>query len=134
MSDWNEKIIKEFRENGGKVGGHFENSTLVLLHTTGARSGQRRVNPLMCLPDGDRYVVVASKAGAPTNPDWYHNILADPNVTVEFGPETFEATARIAEEPERTELYARMEALSDAFSEYKKISGRVIPVVVLERT
>ena len=133
MSSWNEKIIKEFRENEGRVGGHFENTTLALLHTIGAKSGLPRVNPLMCLQDGDRYVVVASKAGAPTNPDWYHNILADPNVTVEFGAEKFQAIARIAEEPERSELYAKMEAISEGFTEYKQMSGRVIPVIVLER-
>ena len=133
MSDWNAKIIKEFRENDGKVGGHFENSTLLLLHTTGAKSGKPRINPLMCLQDGDRYVVVASKGGAPTHPDWHYNILANADVTVELGTEKFEATATLAEEPERTELYAKMEALADAFTEYKKTSGRVIPVVVLKR-
>ena len=133
MSDWNEKIIKEFRENGGKVGGHFENATLALLHTTGAKSGEERINPLMCIVDDERYIVVASKGGAPTNPDWYYNVLADPNVTVEYGTETFEATATPAEEPQRTELYSKMEAISSGFTEYKENTDRVIPVVVLER-
>ncbi|KAA3642822.1 MAG: nitroreductase family deazaflavin-dependent oxidoreductase [Chloroflexi bacterium] len=133
MSDWNVKIIKEFRENDGKVGGHFANATLALLHTTGAKSGEERINPLMCIIDGDRYVVVASKGGADTHPDWYYNVLANPNVTVEYGTETFEALATPAEEPERTELYTKVEAVASAFTDYKNGTDRVIPVVILER-
>ena len=130
---FNELIIKEFRENAGRVGGQFEHVRLALVHTIGAKSGARRVNPLECMVDGDRYVVIASYAGSTTHPDWYHNMLANPLVTVEYGAEKFEATARMAEEPERSELYARMEAISPDFIGYKKMSGRVIPVVQLER-
>ncbi|MEQ8677218.1 MAG: nitroreductase family deazaflavin-dependent oxidoreductase [Aggregatilineales bacterium] len=133
MSDWNDKIIAEFRANDGKVGGHFEGYTLLLLHTTGAKSGKERVNPLMCYADGDRYVVVASKAGAPSHPDWYHNIVAHPEVSVEVGTEHFDALATIADEPERTELYSKMESISSGFTEYKNKADRVIPVIILTR-
>ncbi len=131
MSDWNTAIIKEFRENEGKVGGPFEGATLLLLHTTGAKSGAERVNPMMYYRDGDRYVVVASKAGAPSNPDWYHNLVAHPDVSVEAGTDQFEAVAKVADEPERTELYSKMEAISSGFTEYKNKTERVIPVVII---
>lgn len=133
MSDWNKQIIEEFRANEGRVGGHFANTTLLLLHTTGARSGKERVNPLVTFEDDGRLVVVASKGGAPTNPDWYYNLLANPLVEVEYGTERFQARASIVPEPERTELYARMEKELASFSEYKKRAGRVIPVVALTR-
>ena len=132
MSNWNENIIKEFRENKGKVSGKFDNVTLALLHTIGAKSGETRINPLICLPDDNRYLVVASKGGASTHPDWYHNILANPDVTVEFGTNKFEATAIPAEEPERTDLYTKMESFFNGFSEYKTMTERVIPIVVLQ--
>ena len=99
MSDWNKQIIEEFRANDGRVGGHFANNTLVLLHTTGAKSGQERVNPLVTFEDGDRLVVVASKGGAPSHPDWYYNILANPEVSVEYGTEQFQAQADLTSEP-----------------------------------
>ncbi len=133
MSDRNKKIIEEFRANGGKVGGYFANSTLLLLHTTGAKSGKPRVNPLVTFEDGDRLVVVASKGGAPSHPHWYHNILANPVVKVEYGTETFQARASVTEEPERTKLYEKMEKTLSTFSEYKKKAGRVIPVITLTR-
>jgi deazaflavin-dependent oxidoreductase (nitroreductase family) len=133
VSDWNKKIIEEFRANDGKVGVHFVNNTLLLLHTTGAKSGKERVNPLVTFEDGDRLVVVASKGGGPSNPDWYYNILANPEVTVEYGTEKFPARATITSEPERTELYEKMESKMAAFSEYKVKAGRVIPVVTLSR-
>ena len=133
MSSWNKQIIEEFRANDGKVGGHFANNTLLLLHTTGAKSGKERVNPLVTFEDGDRLVIVASKGGAPSNPDWYYNILANPEVTVEYGTEKFPARATITSEPERTELYEKMESKMAAFSEYKVKAGRVIPVVTLSR-
>lgn len=129
----NEAIIKEFRENDGKVGGVFANMSLLLLHTTGAKSGKARVNPLARLADSDRLVVIASKGGAPTSPDWYHNIVANPEVRVELGTEEFEATAKIAEEPERTQLYEKMVALNAGFGEYLSKTTRVIPVVILTR-
>src|SRR5690242_1675034 len=92
-NDFNATIIADFRANGGKVGPPFEGAPMVLLHTTGAKSGKERVNPLVYTTDGDRFVIIASKAGAPTNPDWYHNIKANPTVTLEVGEETFEAQA-----------------------------------------
>jgi deazaflavin-dependent oxidoreductase (nitroreductase family) len=133
MSDMNQKIIEEFRANDGKVGGFFDNNTLLLLHTTGAKSGKEHVNPLATFEDGERLVVVASKGGAPSHPDWYHNIVANPIVEVEYGKETFKAHASITEEPERTRLYGIMETEMAAFTEYKQKAGRVIPVVTLSR-
>lgn len=133
MSSRNKQIIEEFRANGGKVSGYFAKNTLLLLHTTGAKSGKERVNPLVTFEDDGRLVVVASKGGAPSHPDWYYNILANPVVEVEYGTEKFKARATIAEEPERSELYKRMENELAAFSEYKVRAGRVIPVVTLSR-
>jgi deazaflavin-dependent oxidoreductase (nitroreductase family) len=130
--DWNASIIREFRENEGRVGGMFEGAPLLLLHTTGAKSGIERVNPLMYLPDDDRYVVIASKGGAPTNPDWYHNVIANPEVSIEIGTATVSARARVAEGEERDQLYARQAALRPQFAEYQANTDRVIPVVVLE--
>ncbi|MCJ7703466.1 MAG: nitroreductase family deazaflavin-dependent oxidoreductase [Anaerolineales bacterium] len=132
-NDWNKKIIKEFRANEGKVGGRFENMTLVLLHTTGAKSGLGRINPLVCMPDGDRIIVCASKGGAPSNPDWYYNLVSNPEVVVEYGTEEFKAKATVTEEPERTELYAKMTAMAPFFAEYQEKATRVIPVVALSR-
>ena len=106
-NDWNQKVIEEFRANGGKVGGMFEGMPLLLLHTIGAKSQQERINPVACMQDGDRYMVFASKGGAPTNPDWYYNLIAQPLVTVEVGTEKFQARATVAEEPERTRSIAR---------------------------
>jgi deazaflavin-dependent oxidoreductase (nitroreductase family) len=133
MSDWNKQIIEEFRTNDGKVGGHFANNTLVLLHTTGAKSGKERINPLVTFEDGDRLVVVASKGGAPSHPDWYYNVVANPVVSVEYGTEEFQARATVTEEPERTELYEKMEKTFASFSSYKEKAGRVIPVITLTR-
>jgi deazaflavin-dependent oxidoreductase (nitroreductase family) len=132
-SDWNQQIIAEFRANGGKVGGQFDGSPILLLTTTGARTGNRHTTPMMYLPDGDRIFVFASKAGAPTNPDWYHNLVANPAVTVELGTETFDAFARPTESDERNEIYARQATLYPGFSEYEEKTTRVIPVVELTR-
>ncbi len=131
MSDFNEKVIEEFRENEGKVGGYFEGANLLLLHTTGAKSGLERVNPLMYLPDDHRYIIIASKAGAPSNPDWYYNILANPEVTVEVGTEQLQAQATVADEPERSELYEKMVAVAPGFDEYREKTDRTIPVIIL---
>jgi len=133
MSNWNKQIIEEFRANDGKVGGHFANTTLLLLHTAGAKSGKEHVNPLVTFEDDGRLVIVASKGGAPSHPDWYYNILANPMVEVEYGTEKFKARASVTEEPERTELYERMENELASFKEYKKKAGRVIPVLTLSR-
>ncbi|MEV6325177.1 nitroreductase family deazaflavin-dependent oxidoreductase [Nocardia sp. NPDC051787] len=130
--DWNTRIIEEFRANQGKVGGPFAGRELLLLTTTGARSGLARTNPLAFIRDGDDIVVIASKAGAPTNPDWFHNIRANPEVTLEIGTETVRATAiRITEGPERDRLYAAMVEVMPGFAEYQEKTDRVIPVVKL---
>ena len=136
MSDVNERnklIIQEFRANGGKVGGFFEGKSLLLLHTKGAKSGQERINPVACITDGDRWVVIASKGGAPTNPDWYYNLLANPELTIEVGTETHQVHAQVVSEPERTRLYTRMTEMMPGFGDYQKKTTRVIPVVVLTR-
>lgn len=134
VNDWNASIIKEFRANGGKVGGPFEGGTLLLLHTTGAKSGKERINPLAYTKDGDRFVIIASKGGAPTNPDWYYNIVANPSVTLEVGTEQFPARATVLEEPERTRVFEQMAAQMPGFAEYQRNTTRTIPVVVLERS
>jgi len=132
-TDWNSKIIAEFRANGGRVGGQFEGAPLLLLHTTGARSGQQRVSPVMYLPDGERMVIFASKAGAPTNPAWYHNLLANPTVTIEVGSETVDATAVVTTGGERERLFDRQAGLHPQFAEYAQKTTRQIPVIALER-
>ena len=134
FNDWNRKIIDEFRANGGKVGGMFEGKTLLLLHSKGAKSQLERINPLAYVRDGGMFVVIASKAGAPTNPDWYHNIVAAPDITVEVGTETFQAHATIAEEPERTRLYNKMVEVMPNFDDYRRKTTRKIPVIVLTPT
>ena len=133
VNEWNKKVIAEFRANEGKVGGSFEGKTLLLLHTIGAKSQQERINPVACVMDGDRLAVIASKAGAPTHPDWYYNVVANPRVTVEVGTETFQAKATVAEEPERTRLYNQMVEVMPGFDDYRRKTTRVIPVIVLER-
>jgi deazaflavin-dependent oxidoreductase (nitroreductase family) len=129
----NQGIIQEFRANGGKVGGPFAGKSLLLLHTIGAKSGEARINPVACIRDGDRMVVIASKGGAPTNPDWYYNVRANPLVTVETGSEQFQAQATFAVEPERTRLYDKMVAMMPGFAEYQSKTTRVIPVIILTR-
>lgn len=131
VNDWNQKVIEEFRANEGRVGGNFEGKTLLLLHTTGAKSQQERINPVACIRDGDRLVVVASKAGAPTHPDWYYNVVANPLVTVEVGTEKIQVRASVAEEPERTRLFEKMIEVMPGFDEYRRKTTRVIPVIVL---
>ncbi len=129
----NKAIIEEFRANAGKVGGPFAGKTLLLLHTTGAKTGRERVNPVAYVLDGDRYVIIASKGGAPTNPGWFHNLLANPLVSVELGTEQFTARAMVAIEPQRTRLYNKMIAMMPAFAEYQQRTTRVIPVIILNR-
>ncbi len=132
MGDWNTKIIEEFRANGGKVGGQFAGAPLLLLTTTGARSGQLRTNPLMYLPDSERYVIFGSKAGAPTNPDWYHNLVANPEATVEVGTDKHRVRAVMTHGSERDDLYARQSELYPGFAEYQAKTARKIPVIALE--
>ncbi|MGB0385923.1 MAG: nitroreductase family deazaflavin-dependent oxidoreductase [Ardenticatenaceae bacterium] len=133
VNDFNKQVIAEFRANEGKVGGYFANSTLLLLHTIGAKSGLERVNPLICAEDNNRLVIVASKGGAPSHPDWYYNLVANPEVTVEYRAEQFRVQATVTEEPERTRLYKKMEALFPGFTEYEKKTTRIIPVMTLTR-
>lgn len=131
INDRNKHIIDEFRANHGKVGGRFEGKTLLLLHTHGAKSGKERINPTAYVRDGDRLVVIASKGGADTNPDWYYNVLANPQVNVEVGTDKFRAHATVAEEPERTRLYNKMVEVMPGFDDYRRKTTRVIPVIIL---
>jgi deazaflavin-dependent oxidoreductase (nitroreductase family) len=132
--DFNQDIIDQFRANNGTmIEGMFKGAPLLLLNTTGAKSGQPRINPLAYTRDGDRYVIIASKGGAPTSPDWFHNVVANPEVVVEVGPERFPARASVAEGAERDRLYAAQAALMPGFAEYEKKTTRRIPVIVLER-
>jgi deazaflavin-dependent oxidoreductase (nitroreductase family) len=134
-NDWNRKIIEEFRTNGGKVGGMFEGAPLLLLHTTGAKSGLERVHPLMYQQVGDELAVFASKAGAPTNPDWFYNLRAHPDAEIEVGAETVPVRARVAEGDEADRIWERQKQLFPNFAEYEKTAGgRKIPVVLLART
>ncbi len=133
MSDWNANIIDEFRGNEGRVGGMFEGAPLLLLHHTGAKSGTERVTPLMYQDLGDQLAVFASKAGATTNPDWYHNLIANPDTTVEGGTDTNPVTARVAEGGERDGIWAKQKIDRPQFAEYEVTAeGRQIPVIVLE--
>jgi deazaflavin-dependent oxidoreductase (nitroreductase family) len=131
-NNWNEGIIKEFRANEGKVGGMFQGTPLLLLHHTGARSGRIRVNPLAYQADGARFIVFASKGGAPTNPDWYHNLRANPEAAVEVGTRTVPVRARVAGAEERERIWSRQKELMPGFAEYEKKTSRTIPVIILE--
>jgi len=154
VNDWNAQMIVEFRENDGKLGGPFAGAPVLLLTTTGAKSGQQRVNPMMYLAEaglpvsenqqsssglrvssggGDRIYVFASKAGAPTNPDWYHNLVANPQVTVERGTEKYEAVATPLAGAERDRIYAIQAERYPGFAEYQEKTTRTIPVVALDR-
>ncbi|MGW5723903.1 nitroreductase family deazaflavin-dependent oxidoreductase [Amycolatopsis sp. NPDC003865] len=134
MNAFNNQVVEEFRANAGVVGGMFEGKNVLLLTTIGAKSGQARLSPLVYTRDGDRYVIAASMGGAPKNPAWFHNLVANPKVTVEVGTEKFEATATVIEDrAERDRLYAGMVAHAEGFADYEKKTTRVIPIVVLER-
>jgi deazaflavin-dependent oxidoreductase (nitroreductase family) len=136
MRDWqafNEGVVEAFRANGGMVPGRWTNQPLLLLTTIGARSGLPQTTPLLYSTDGDRYVVIASKGGEPTHPDWYHNLLAHPEATVEVGSESFAVRAQVAEGAERRRLFDQQAALMPFFAEYERTTAREIPVVVLVR-
>ena len=133
MTGWNDNIIEEFRANDGKVGGPFEGAPLLLLHSVGAKTGTTRVNPVMYQKVGDSFAVFASKGGAPTNPDWYHNLVAHPRSTVEVGAETIEVVARVAEGDERERIWAKQKTAYTGFAEYEQRTAREIPVIILER-
>ena len=132
-NDYNQALIEEFRANGGKVNGQFAGASLVLLTTTGAKSGKERTNPLVYFKDGDHIIIVASKGGAPTNPDWYYNILAHPDVTLEIGTERFQAHAVVAEDAERDRIFAAVSQSNPGFAQYQQQTTRKIPIVILER-
>jgi deazaflavin-dependent oxidoreductase (nitroreductase family) len=133
-TDFNGKIIAEFRANGGIVGGPFANSNMLLLHHTGANTGTERVSPLGYQRLGESFAVFASKAGAPTNPAWYHNLIAHPDTTIEVGDETLRVRARVAEPAERDVIWERQKERVPQFAEYERTAApRKIPVVVLDR-
>ncbi|TDC98572.1 nitroreductase family deazaflavin-dependent oxidoreductase [Nonomuraea deserti] len=134
MNDFNQQVIDEFRANEGRVGGMFDKAHLLLLTTTGAKSGKHTTTPLMYLPDGDRHVVIASAGGADKHPAWYHNLRATPKATIEVGTDTFEAGAVAVEGEERDQLYARMVAQAPQFAEYEAKTARRIPVIALVRS
>lgn len=131
VSDWNRKVVEEFRANEGRVGGPFEGAPVLLLHTWGRKTGTERVNPMMYLVRDGRTFVFASKAGAPVNPDWYLNLVTNPQVTVELGTQVFPATAVPVTGPERDEIYAEQARRYPGFAEYQASTDRVIPVVEL---
>ena len=132
-NDWNKQIIEEFHANGGKVGGQFAGANLLLLHTRGAKSNQPRINPLAYFKNGDNFVIIASKGGAPSNPDWYYNLLAHPDVTLEVGTEQFKAQATVPEREERDRIFANVVKQAPGYGEYQQNNPRIIPVVILKR-
>lgn len=132
QNDWNTKIIEEFRANDGKVGGPFQGAPLLLLHTTGAKSGREHVTPVMYRAVTGGYAVFASKAGAPSNPAWYHNLVANPSVQAEIGTQTLRLTARVADDVEREPIWSAHKREYPGFQEYEEKTSRQIPVVILE--
>jgi len=133
VNDFNSQMIEEFRANHGQLGGRFSGGTMLLLHHKGAKSGTERVNPLAYMPLDDGWAIFASKAGAPTNPDWYHNLKAHPDVSVEVGDETIPVHARVAEGDEREHIWTKQKERMPGFADYEQKSSREIPVIILER-
>jgi deazaflavin-dependent oxidoreductase (nitroreductase family) len=131
MSDFNRKVIDEFRANEGKVGGPFEGAPVLLLTSTGAKSGEQRTTPVVYQQDGERMVIFASKAGAPENPAWFHNLRANPSATVEVGPDTVEVEAVVTDGDERERLFSKQKELMPQFADYEQKTTRQIPVVAL---
>src|SRR5579883_736719 len=131
--EWNRQIIEEFRATGGKPGGYFAGVHVLLLHTRGARSNEPHITPVVYLKDGDTFVIIASKHGAHTNPDWYYNLLAHPDVTLEVGTEQFKAHATVPERSERDRIFADAVKQLPRFGEDQQNTARIIPVVLLER-
>ena len=129
MSDWNAGVIAEFRKNRGKVGGQFEGAPLLLINHTGARTGRARTNPVMYLKDGHRFLVFASKGGADTNPDWYHNLKKHPEVSIEVGGEKIDVRAEEITGAERDRLYAKQASLYPQFAQYQRKTRRTIPII-----
>jgi deazaflavin-dependent oxidoreductase (nitroreductase family) len=132
--DWNSKVIAEFRANEGKVGGRFAGAPMILVHHFGAKSGVERVNPMVYFPDGNRMLIIASAAGSPRNPDWYHNLKAYPRVPVEVGTETFPVVVEELPPAERDEKWAAITAVMPGFADYQAKVSRVIPVLALTRS
>lgn len=130
-ADFNAKVIEEFRANHGRVGGPFEGLPILLVHHTGARSGMQRINPVAYHRDGERYVIFASKAGAPSNPGWYHNLIAHPDTTIEVGDQTLRVHASEAVGEERDRLYADQAERIPQFADYAQKTSRTIPVILL---
>ena len=133
VNDFNTQIIEEFRANGGKLGGGFEGASMLLLHHKGAKTGAERVNPVAYRPVGDSLAIFASKAGAPTNPDWYYNLRAHPETTVEVGSETIAVVARVPDDAERAPIWEAQKRDVPGFADYEKQTTRQIPVVILDR-
>ena len=133
INDFNQSIIDEFRANDGKVGGQFEGANLLLLHTTGAKSGQQRVNPLAYFDIDGRLIIIGSFAGAPVNPAWVHNLRANPQAHVEVGTDAFDVTAHELPSAERDELFPKITAVAPGFAEYQSKTSRVIPLFELQR-
>jgi len=131
--DWNKGVIEEFRANGGRVGGPFEGRPILLLHHRGAKTGTERVNPVAYQAVGDDFAVFASKGGSPTNPDWYHNIVANPETSVEVGTETIPVVAHVAQGEERERIWSKQKANWSGFADYEQKTTRQIPVIVLQR-
>ena len=133
LRDFNGRIVAEFRANGGKVGPPFEGATLLLITTTGARSGQPRLAPLAYLQVGDMMVIVGSKAGSDTNPDWVHNLRANPRARIEVGTDAYDVVARELPPDERNDVYPKIVAVAPGFGEYQEKTTRVIPLFELQR-
>jgi deazaflavin-dependent oxidoreductase (nitroreductase family) len=131
VNDWNAQTIAEFRKNHGKVGGNFEGAPILLLHHSGARSGKVRVNPMMYLKDGNRFLVFASKGGADTSPDWYYNLKAHPDVQIEVGDKVISVHSTEIKGAERDRLYAHQASLYPNFAQYQSKTKRIIPVIAL---
>ncbi len=132
LSDLNARVIREFRENAGKVGGRFANSLMLLLHSTGARSGEERVSPVVYKDAGDSYVIFATYAGAPKHPAWYHNLVANPQVSIEVGTESVDVVARVLEGEERSAIWEPWKAAIPTFADYDRKTEREIPLIILE--
>lgn len=133
LNDYNAKLIDDFRANGGRLQGDFADAPIVLITHTGAKSGKQRTNPIAYTRDGDNVVIIASKGGAPTHPDWYFNIVANPEVTVELPGEKYQARARVATGDERSRLFAAQAEILPNFKDYQDKTTRQLPVIVLER-
>lgn len=131
VKDWNAGVIEEFRANQGQLGGNFAGAPVLLLHSTGAKSGKERVHPMMYQAVGDDYAVFASKAGMPTNPDWYHNLVANPDAEIEVGEQTLKVTARVASDEERAPIWETEKERYPGFADYEQKTTRQIPVVIL---